>query len=225
MVNATTSPLLDTISFFKDFGIFDVVVPAIFMFTLFYGILLKTKIFGDPSQATAGGTQISTIYGILALSGSLFVLASTDVIKMMNELIPSSMMLLTVMFFMLVILGMAGFEARGFDYANISWGMRITVVILILIFLGVIDMAMEDVEIPIVHDYATGFYDQPGPGQGGSSARDVTDSFLTDEQYSGIIGGALTIALFYLIYRFITNTNAGNQPRQPAAPVVPGRPN
>jgi len=48
---------------------------------------------------------------------------------------------------------------------------------------------------------------------------------LTDEQYSGIIGGALTIALFYLIYRFITNTNAGNQPRQPAAPVVPGRPN
>jgi len=47
------SGLAEIVASAKGFGIFDFFIPFIIMFAIFYGLLYKTKIFGDPTKEKA----------------------------------------------------------------------------------------------------------------------------------------------------------------------------
>lgn len=55
----------DVVANLQDIGIFKFFLPFILMFAIFYGLLSKTKIFGDPSK-DAGVTKINAIVSFVA---------------------------------------------------------------------------------------------------------------------------------------------------------------
>lgn len=57
----------------KGLGIFDFFIPFIMMFAIFYGLLYKTKIFGDPSKERAA----RTISLVIALAASSYIMVFT----------------------------------------------------------------------------------------------------------------------------------------------------
>jgi len=62
----------DLIQSGKAFGIFEFFLPFILMFAIFYGLLAKTKIFGDP-----GSKPARTINLVIALSAAAYIMVFT----------------------------------------------------------------------------------------------------------------------------------------------------
>jgi hypothetical protein len=213
MANDTVSPLVDSIGFLKDFGFFEVALPLVMIFAIFYGVLLKTKVFGDAGK----DAKLLPLYAIVSFSASFFVVASTDVVQMINEIIPSAMVLLVIAFLMLVLFGMFGYTPSTADNTTMTWNMRIILIVLVIIFLGVIDMSMENVEIPIIHDVAGSFYDDGSSGSGSSgSSSGGLDAGLTEEQVDTIIGGTISLAFILGIMGIVMYyAGGGRGPRAP----------
>jgi hypothetical protein len=196
MANATLAdtqiaPLSESLQFMKDFGFFDVVLPLILVFAIFYGVLTFTHIFGEPDEKTR------PLYAIIAFVAAFFVIASTDVVKMINEIIPAASFMLILVVLSLMVLGMVGIRPAKKDYfEKTGWAAKLIVLILIIIFLGVVDMSLESVEIPVIHDVAGGFVDGGDSGDGGdSSSSSGGGSGLSNEQISIIINFAIVLAL------------------------------
>ncbi len=199
--NASIS-LSDSLGFLKDFGFFEVVVPLILIFAVFYGILLQTKIFGAPDDKT------TPLYAIISFVSAFLVIASTDVVQMINEIIPSASLLLVITVLILMMLGMFGvtFHEKDFLKDGIGWWGKLGVFILIIVFLGVIDMSMEKVEIPVIHDIASGFVDDGDSGSGsGSSSGSSTDNIDVEYYVNLAIILALMVGLPIATIYFIVH--------------------
>ncbi len=59
----------------KALGIFDFYLPFVILFAMLYGLLTKSKIFGNPSD----NKSVNRINLVIALSAALFVMAYTPV--------------------------------------------------------------------------------------------------------------------------------------------------
>jgi len=81
--------LADLVVLAKQFGIFEFYLPFLILFSLFYGLLGKIKIFGNPfpsaedvkknTGATGEAKMAKTINLIFSLAASLFLMAYTPV--------------------------------------------------------------------------------------------------------------------------------------------------
>jgi hypothetical protein len=214
MANATIgdlqiTPLAESLQFMKEFGFFEVVLPMILVFAIFYGVLIFTSVFGEPDEKT------KPLYSIIAFVASFFVIASTDVVRMINEIIPTASFLLILVVLVLMILGMLGVRPAKTDYfKDAGWGAKIMIGILLIIFLGVVDMSLESVEIPIVHDAADLFVDDGDSGSSsGSGSSGDSGGGIDPETASMIINFLIVIALMVglpivTIYLIVT---AGNK--------------
>lgn len=184
--NITISPLSESLGFLKEFGFFEVVLPLILVFAIFYGVLIVTKVFGEPDEKTR------PLYAIISFVAAFFVIASTDVVRMINEIIPSASFLLIVVVLLLMVMGMFGFTPAEKDFfKDTGWSARIILIILVILFLGVVDMSMEDVEIPVIHNIAEAFVGGDDSGTGGGGA----GGGLSDEDYSDLINISIVLAL------------------------------
>ena len=116
---------------------------------------------------------------------------------MINEIIPAASFMLILVVLSLMVLGMVGIRPAKKDYfEKTGWAAKLIVLILIIIFLGVVDMSLESVEIPVIHDVAGGFVDGGDSGDGGdSSSSSGGGSGLSNEQISIIINFAIVLAL------------------------------
>jgi len=50
--------LVDIVSSWREFGVFDFLLPFVIMFSIFYALLNKTKIFGDPYYKKADDNEV-----------------------------------------------------------------------------------------------------------------------------------------------------------------------
>jgi hypothetical protein len=197
----------------KDFGFFEVVLPLILVFAVFYGILSVTKVFGDPNGPQKD--SIKPLYAIISFVAAFLVIASTEVVRMINEIIPSAAILLVLVLLMLMFIGMFGISFGLDSTGNNGWIMKdgkvtflgkIILLILVMVFLGIVDMGMEDVEVPIIHDLATSFYDDGssdssggGSGSSGSDDGGVDTTYWTNMAVVLILMLGLPIGTIYYI--------------------------
>jgi hypothetical protein len=65
----------EIIAAWKDFGIFEFYLPFVLMFAIFYGLLSKSKIFGDPSKER----RVNSINIVISIVAALFVMVYTPV--------------------------------------------------------------------------------------------------------------------------------------------------
>jgi len=190
----------------KDFGFFEVVLPLILVFAVFYGILSVTKIFGDPKD---NPDTTKPLYAIISFVAAFLVISSTEVVRMINEFIPSAAMLMVLVLLLLMFMGMFGisFGTGGWmQNANgvISGTGKVAIVVLVLIFLGIVDMSMEDVEIPGIHGIAESFTEDGSDGTGSGSSEGISSDY-----YNVIVVLVLMVGLPFGVIYYIVHSGSG----------------
>ncbi|KYK25972.1 hypothetical protein AYK26_01690 [Euryarchaeota archaeon SM23-78] len=92
-----------TLEFFGQIGVYDVVLPFLLIFTLIFAILEKTKIYGtekiEGKELTRKNLNAMTAFVI-----AFFVVASTQLVAIINEVLAHTvlLLLLSICFLMLV---------------------------------------------------------------------------------------------------------------------------
>jgi hypothetical protein len=124
------NPLTSSIQLLKDFGFFQVALPMILVFAVLYGILLKTKIFGDIENA-------QSLCAVIAFSAAFFVVTETTIVKAINQFIPQASFLLIVVMLFLMLIAFFGVKTETFFGTASKW-VWIPVIILSVIFIAVL---------------------------------------------------------------------------------------
>ena len=101
---AEPSVFRGTLAFFAKLGVYDVVLPFLLVFTLVYAILEKTKIFG---MEKIGGKEYSrkNLTGMTAFVIAFFVVASTQLVAIINEVVANTVLLLLLSICFLLLVG------------------------------------------------------------------------------------------------------------------------
>lgn len=87
-------------------GFYDVVFPFLIVFTIFYGILQKVRLFG-PSDGT------KNINVVVAFVTAFFVLRVPWIIETIKQFLPRVSLLVIVLLMVLLVLGIFGTSAEG----------------------------------------------------------------------------------------------------------------
>jgi len=129
------------IDFFGELGIYDVVLPFLLVFAIVFAILEKTKVLGTEEIEGKNYTK-KNINAIVAFVVAFFVVASTKLVKAINESLASIVLLLLLFVFFLALVGVFFKEEGGVFLEEGGWRtffMVIAFVIIVLIFLNALD--------------------------------------------------------------------------------------
>ncbi len=134
------NPLENGVELLQSFGFFSVVLPFLLVYSLIFGLLSKTKLFGDDS---------TSVNQVIALSISLFVITSTDVVNLMMGVIPQAAFLLVVILMLMMMAGLLGMDLTSGIFGDKGFGLKILFPLITLIFLMIIDAGIEG-GIPLI---------------------------------------------------------------------------
>lgn len=143
------NPFRNAIDLLQEFGFFEVVLPMLLVFAVFYAILMKTSMFkGVPSE--------NGLNSLIAFVAAFFVVTSTPVVQTINKLLPSASLLLIISMLVLMLLAFWGFKTEDMFGQKAPKLMYIGAAILIFIFICMIDLA-TGVQIPVIHQITMAF--------------------------------------------------------------------
>lgn len=93
-----------TLDFFNRLGVYDVILPFLLVFTIVFAMLEKTRIFGTEK---VGGQEITrkNLNGMTAFVAAFFVVASTQLVAVINEVLASTVLLLLLSICFLLLVG------------------------------------------------------------------------------------------------------------------------
>ncbi|MBI2110459.1 hypothetical protein HYT51_01640 [Candidatus Woesearchaeota archaeon] len=132
------SPLANAIEFLQKFGLFDIILPFLLVFTLVFAILEKTKILGV--EDTEKKTPKKNLNSMVAFVTALLVVATNKVVTTINAALPNIILLLVVSFAFLLLLSI--FHKTGeleFNEKHRGWYAFFVIALFIgvvLVFLG-----------------------------------------------------------------------------------------
>jgi len=93
-----------TLAFFDKIGVYDVVLPFLLIFTIVYAILEKTKIFGIEKIEGKEYTR-KNLNGMTAFVVAFFVVASTRLVALINQVLANTVLLLLLSICFLLLAG------------------------------------------------------------------------------------------------------------------------
>ena len=127
------STLQNAIEFFKAFGLFDVVLPFLLVFTIIYAILEKTRILGHEGDDLK--TPKRNLDAMVSFVVALLVVATNKVVTAINEALPNVVLLIVIFMSFLLMLGIF-WKSEEFDFKSKehTW----YVVFSVLLFIGLI---------------------------------------------------------------------------------------
>ena len=137
------TPLGNAIEFFKDFGLFDIVIPFLLIFTLIYAILDKTKLLG--TQEIGGKIYANrNLNSMIAFSVGLLVVASANAVKTINKVIPNIVLLSVAALCFMILIGLFVKEGElDFSEKHDKWYM----LFLTIMFVGVVLIFLNSIFI------------------------------------------------------------------------------
>lgn len=186
------NPFESALTLLQDFGFFSVILPLILVFVIFYAILEKTKIF----DAVENHQAINTIIAFVA---AFFVIVSTPVVEAIQQIIPSASLLLIISMLLLMLLAFFGLKTEEQFSGEATWAGKIGAVLLILIFLGMIDLA-TGIQIPIIHQMTmamVGQGAQAGIGVGTGISQETINMIIS----FALIFGIPIIVLLLVVWK------------------------
>ena len=134
------SVLAGTIAFFFFFCVYDVVLPFILVFTLFFAFLEKSKLLGEEVIRDSDGKEHTftrkNFNAMIAFSVAFFVVASAQLVRIISEIMANTVIILvTGLCFMLAL----GITHTGKDEFKLPdpwkkwfWGVSAAGILLIL---------------------------------------------------------------------------------------------
>lgn len=120
----------------QDWGLIDVLLPFLLIFTIIFAILQKTKILGEDKK------NLSVIVAIVV--GLLVVVphvtgrfpANSDPVLIINDALPQVSIVLVAVIFLLILIGVFGQDYVFLGVTMPGWVTLISFVIILLIFGG-----------------------------------------------------------------------------------------
>jgi len=126
------NPLGKAILMLQDFGFFDVFLPLLLIFFIFYAILMRVEILGKSDKKF-----VRAINAIVAAIVAFLFITQTELVNLLREILPRSAMLLVITMLILVLLAFVGvYKTDSFEKSKLGWVLAIPI---ILIFLGIMD--------------------------------------------------------------------------------------
>ena len=98
------SSLGNAIEFLKDFGFFDVVLPFLLVFTIVFGVLEKTKIFGTEKYKDQDQPR-RNLNSVVAFCIAFFVVAAGNIVTTIQTSLPIVALVLIVIIIFLLLFG------------------------------------------------------------------------------------------------------------------------
>jgi hypothetical protein len=131
------SVIRESLVFLDHIGLYDVVLPFLLVFTLVFGVLEKSRIFGSEDK---DGKKLSrkNLNAMVAFCTGFFVVASAQLVALINVFVARVALILVILImFMLLIASMhAQQDDKGFDLTKkFGWLMGIVLAAVILIFM------------------------------------------------------------------------------------------
>ena len=136
------STLQSAIEFFRAFGLFDVVLPFLLVFTIIFAILEKTRILGQEDKETPKKNLDAMVSFVVAL----LVVATNKVVTAINKSLPNVVLLIVVFLSFLLMLGIF-WKSEEFDFKgkHPAWYTAFSVILFIgLIFVFLDALTMDD---------------------------------------------------------------------------------
>ncbi|MEK6974215.1 MAG: hypothetical protein AABW41_03205 [Nanoarchaeota archaeon] len=151
------SPLQNAIEFLREFGLFDVVLPFLLVFTLVYAILEKTKILGVEGEKKTESSK-RNLNSMVAFVFALVVVATNKIVTAINTALPNVVLLLVVFVAFLLLISVFSKDEQ-MDFAGKHKGyykffVFSSLIAIILIFLGSITNSKGQSWLSFVWDYA-----------------------------------------------------------------------
>lgn len=117
----TDTVLGGAVELLQDFGFFDVILPFLLVFTIVFGILEKTKIFGTENYK---GQEIAkkNINAMVAFVIAFFVISAKEVVASFQISLPKIALFLVAIVCFLMLVGAFVSSKEGFDFSNLYKG-------------------------------------------------------------------------------------------------------
>lgn len=166
---AEPSPLANAIQFFQKFGLFDVLLPFLLVFTIVFAILEKTMILGTEEKGKDRPKK--NLNSMVAFVVAMLVVASNKVVTALQVAIPNIVLMIVVSISFLMMIGT--FAATGeFDLKSKHKGYYGTLVA--IMFIGVILIFLYAVKLESGVSWLEYAYDYILSSWGGS----IVSSFI-----------------------------------------------
>ena len=121
------------ISLFTKLGVYDIILPFLLVFTIMFAILEKTKILGSEKIEGREVTK-KNINAIVAFSIAFLVIASTQLVAIINEVMANIVLLLILGVSFLLLVGVF-FSDKEFTLEKFpTW----TKFFMVLMFVGIV---------------------------------------------------------------------------------------
>ena len=125
------------IELLQDFGFFDVVLPFLLIFTLVFGILEKTRIFGTEKH---GNTEVpkKNLNAMIAFVIAFFFITAKEIVTSIQESLPLvALILVAIVSFLMLIGSFASSESefKFFDAMGDGWKLGLSVTFILAIVL------------------------------------------------------------------------------------------
>jgi len=108
--------LQNAINFFRDFGLFDVVLPFLLVFAIVFAILEKTRILGNEGSGDKAVPKHS-LNSTVAFVVALLVVATNKVVTAINAALPNVVLLVVLLVSFLLVLGVF-YKEGDFDFSE-----------------------------------------------------------------------------------------------------------
>jgi len=136
------SPLSNVMTLLDQFGFFRVVLPFLLIFSLFYAILMKTKVLGEPKDP-----WMKSVPAIISMAAAFFVISSTPVVNVLLALMPQASFMLVIALFLMMIITFVGGGDTLTGLTKNKWVIGSIGIILIVVFLGIVGSATPNIPI------------------------------------------------------------------------------
>jgi len=175
------SPLGKAVEFLRDFGLFEVVLPFLLVFTITFAVLEKTKILGTVKvHGTEDTIPNKNLNSMVSFVIALLVVATANIVRAINESLPNIILLLVASISFLILIGVFVKDELDFTKEHPTWNKWFIVLMfigVILIFLNAIYMGIAGEEVSVL-EYAIGW---------------------TINNWSGTIFGAIIILIVVIV--------------------------
>ena len=128
----------ESLVFFDQVGLYDVVLPFLLVFTLVYGVLEKSKILG--TEKTADDKKTTTrknLNAMVAFCTAFFVVASAQLVALINVFVARIALVLIILVMFMLLIGSLQKQqgSDGFDFLERwKWLGGVVIAAVVLIF-------------------------------------------------------------------------------------------
>ena len=173
------SALSKAVDFFRDFGLFDVVLPFLLVFTLVFALLEKTRVLGEEADKQPKKALNAMVAFVIAM----FVVATNKIVTAINTTLPNVALLVVIIVSFLMLVGVF-YKEGEFDFAtqHNAW----TLGFVIIIFIAIALIAFNSIKLSSGQSWL-------------SYAFNYTVKNFTDTVITSIIFLIVTIVAIYVV--------------------------